>query len=119
VLDCEDPRRLAEFWAPALGYVDLGDAGAYAVLVPDGRPGPKLLLQHVPEAKTVKNRMHLDIETPDIDVEAARLEALGASRVSADHVHEHGTTWILMADPEGNEFCVCDAGAGAGGEATS
>ena len=55
--------------------------------------------------------MHLDIETPDIETEATRLETLGARRVSDDHLHEHGTTWILMTDPEGNEFCVCDAGA--------
>jgi predicted enzyme related to lactoylglutathione lyase len=112
VLDCADPPRLAEFWAPALGYVSLGEAGAYVMLLPNGRPGPKLLLQKVPEPKTVKNRMHLDIETPDVAAEAARLEALGARRVQPDEVHEHGTTWIVMADPEGNEFCVCDGGAG-------
>jgi hypothetical protein len=55
------------------------------------------------EPKTVKNRMHLDIETVDIEAEATRLEALGARRVRDDHVHEHGSTWILMADPEGNQ----------------
>jgi len=112
VLDCQDPTTLAEFWAAALGYVPLGEAGAYVVLYPDGRPGPKLLLQQVPEPKTVKNRMHLDIDANDIDAEAKRLEALGARRVSDDQVHEHGTNWILMADPEGNEFCVCDGGGG-------
>jgi predicted enzyme related to lactoylglutathione lyase len=111
VLDCADPERLAEFWAPAIDYVDLGMVGSYALLLPNGRPGPKLLLQRVPEPKTTKNRMHLDVETPDIDAEAARLEALGATRVQDDPVHEHGTTWILMTDPEGNEFCVCDSGA--------
>lgn len=104
VLDCADPGRLAEFWAPALGYLDLGLIGSYALLLPDGRPGPKLLLQQVPEPKTTKNRMHLDIETRDIETEAARLEALGARRVRADQIHEHGTSWILMTDPEGNEF---------------
>jgi predicted enzyme related to lactoylglutathione lyase len=114
VLDCLDPTRLAEFWAPALGYVSLGEIGAYAVLVPEGKPGPKLLLQRVPEGKTVKNRMHLDIESPDIEAEATRLEALGARRVQDDQVHEHGTSWVLMADPEGNEFCVCDGGTGSG-----
>jgi len=114
VLDCADPERLAAFWAPALDYVGIGSAGAYAVLVPNGRPGPKLLLQQVPEPKTTKNRMHVDIETSDIAAEAARLEALGARRVRPDTIREHGTTWILMTDPEGNEFCVCDAGAGSG-----
>jgi predicted enzyme related to lactoylglutathione lyase len=111
VLDCRDPARLAPFWAAALGYVSLGEAGAYVVLLPDGRPGPKLLLQQVPEPKSAKNRMHLDIDAADIEAEAARLEALGATRVEHDQIHEHGTSWILMADPEGNEFCVCDGGA--------
>lgn len=113
VLDCADPARLAAFWAPALDYVSFGTVGSYAVLVPNGRPGPKLLLQQVPEPKATKNRMHLDIETPDIETEATRLEALGATRVQDDQIQEHGTTWILMSDPEGNEFCVCDGGANA------
>lgn len=108
VLDCTDPDRLAEFWAGALGYVNVGAAGSYVMLLPDGRPGPKLLLQQVPEPKTTKNRMHLDIDAVDIEAEATRLEALGATRVRVDQVHEHGTNWILMTDPEGNEFCVCD-----------
>jgi predicted enzyme related to lactoylglutathione lyase len=111
VLDCHNPRALAEFWAAALGYVSIGEAGAYVVLYPDGRPGPKLLLQQVPELKSVKNRMHLDIDAVDIEAEADRLEALGAHRVAIDQIHEHGTSWILMVDPEGNEFCVCDGGA--------
>jgi predicted enzyme related to lactoylglutathione lyase len=110
VLDCEDPARLAEFWTGALGYVSLGEADPYVVLLPDGRPGPKLLLQRVPEPKTVKNRMHLDIDADDIEAEATRLEALGARRVAKEQRHEFGTNWILMADPEGNEFCVCDGG---------
>jgi predicted enzyme related to lactoylglutathione lyase len=110
VLDCHDPEALAEFWAGAIDYVNVGEAGVYVVLVPDGRPGPKLLLQRVPEPKTVKNRMHLDIDASDIEAEAARLEALGARRLAGEQKHEHGSRWILMADPEGNEFCVCDGG---------
>jgi len=110
VLDCHDPGALAGFWSEALGYVNLGEAGSYVLLLdPDG-VGPKLLLQGVPEAKAVKNRMHLDIDAVDIESEASRLEALGAKRVADDPVHEHGTNWVLMADPEGNEFCVCDGG---------
>jgi predicted enzyme related to lactoylglutathione lyase len=115
VLDCREPARLAEFWASALDYVSLGEAGAYVVLLPNGRPGPKLLLQQVPEPKSTKNRMHLDIDAVDIEAEATRLEALGARRVADDQSHEHGTNWILMTDPEGNEFCVCDGGANQGG----
>jgi predicted enzyme related to lactoylglutathione lyase len=114
VLDCADPDRLAAFWGPALGYVNVGRAGSYVALFPDRRPGPKLLLQRVTEPKSTKNRMHLDIEVPDIEAEAERLVALGASKVSETTMSEHGSTWFLMADPEGNEFCVCDAGQPAG-----
>jgi predicted enzyme related to lactoylglutathione lyase len=110
VLDCADPEKLAEFWAPALGYVKIGKAGAYVALLPDGTPGPKLLLQRVDEPKAVKNRMHLDIEVADIEAEAARLVELGATRISEGPCREHGSTWVLMTDPEGNEFCVCDGG---------
>ncbi len=110
VLDCADPALLAEFWAAALGYVNVGSAGAYVALYPPDRNGPKLLLQHVSEAKLAKNRMHLDIETPDIHAEAARLIDLGARRVTDTACHEQGSTWLLMIDPEGNEFCICDNG---------
>src|SRR5262245_28217301 len=107
VLDCRDPRALAGFWAAALDYTVVGGAGPYVMLLPAGRPGPKLLLQQVPEPKTVKNRMHLDVHAADIEAEAARLELLGARRAKPETIHEHGTKWILMNDPEGNEFCVC------------
>jgi predicted enzyme related to lactoylglutathione lyase len=112
VLDCTDPAELGRFWSEALGYTALGGAGNYVMLVdPDG-VRPKLLLQEVPEAKTVKNRMHLDIETSDVDSEATRLESLGARRTETGVRSEHGSNWVIMADPEGNEFCVCDGGAG-------
>jgi predicted enzyme related to lactoylglutathione lyase len=110
VLDCADPNALAEFWAPALGYLNLGSVGSYVALFPDGKPGPKLLLQRVSEPKSVKNRMHLDIEVADVHAEADRLVALGATRVSDGPCQEHGSTWLLMRDPEGNEFCICDGG---------
>lgn len=118
VLDCADPERLAEFWAEALGYANVGSAGVYVALYPREGNGPKLLLQRVTEPKTTKNRMHLDIEVPDIGVEVDRLRDLGAQRVSDDTWSEHGSTWILMADPEGNEFCICDNGSPAGHETT-
>ena len=112
VLDCTNPDQLANFWSEALGYTTLGGAGSYVMLIdPDGAR-PKLLLQAVPEAKSSKNRMHLDIETPDVKGEATRLESLGAKRLESDIRSEHGTNWVIMADPEGNEFCVCDGGSG-------
>ncbi len=108
VLDCADPDRLAAFWSAALGYERFGAAENYRSIVdPDG-VSPKLILQGVHEPKTVKNRLHLDIQIDDIEAEAARLVELGATRLAAEPFVEHGTSWIVMADPEGNEFCVCE-----------
>ena len=108
VLDCSDPARLAEFWGPALGYVNLGTVGSYVALFPDGRPGPKLLLQKVPEAKVTKNRFHLDVEVAD-------LQAVGGSVVQrrAPIFEERGHLGVDRAEhdqPTGDLFR-------AGGEA--
>jgi predicted enzyme related to lactoylglutathione lyase len=111
VLDCADPAALASFWAPALGYDLHGDVGNYVVLAAPSGTKPNLLLQRVDEPKEGKNRMHLDIDTADVDGEVARLEALGARRLEAGPHDEHGMHWFVMADPEGNEFCVCSAGS--------
>jgi predicted enzyme related to lactoylglutathione lyase len=112
VLDCTNPAKLAEFWSEALGYKLVGEAGNYVMLLPpDG--GAALLLQRVPEPKTVKNRMHLDVHVADIAAEAERLASLGARHVDDLQREEHGSHWLLMEDPEGNEFCICDAGGGA------
>ncbi len=112
VLDCAEPVRLAEFWSAAIGYVTIGGAGNYVLLVDESGQQPKLLLQRVNETKSGKNRMHFDIETPTVDEEVARLEGLGAKRMQADAIEEHGNRWVVMADPEGNEFCICNAGQG-------
>lgn len=106
ILDCRDPRRLAEFWAEAIGYREAAQTGAYTVLAPREGPGPEFVLQCVPEAKTVKNRMHLDIRADQLDVAVERLLSLGARRLQADVLEEVGYRWVVMADPEGNEFCV-------------
>jgi predicted enzyme related to lactoylglutathione lyase len=107
VLDCSDPETLAEFWATALDYRVLGSADQYTVLVPNEGVKPPLVFQRVPERKNGKNRMHVDILSDDIEKEATRLEELGARRLHSATKEEHGTRWIPMADPEGNEFCVC------------
>jgi predicted enzyme related to lactoylglutathione lyase len=109
VLDCADPQRLTEFWSKALAYTTLGGAGSYVLLVDQSGGRPKLLLQQVAETKTAKNRMHLDIETPDVDGEVDRLCGLGATRIVRP-LAEHGSRWVVMHDPEGNGFCVCDGG---------
>ena len=107
VLDCADLDRQARFWAAALGYEPFVSAGQYrALTAPAGASGPKLILQQVPESRTAKNRMHLDVITDDVETAAARLVVLGAHR-RGDAIAEHGHRWIPMADPEGNEFCVC------------
>ena len=77
--------------------------GRYVTLVGDG---PALTLQRVDEAKVVKNRLHLDLLVEDVEQEVRRLESLGASRLTQTAQHEWGQTWFVLADPEGNEFCV-------------
>ncbi|MFO7547901.1 MAG: VOC family protein [Acidimicrobiia bacterium] len=134
--DATSPVRLSAFWAEALGYVLqpppegfdsweawLTDAGvpetewdsASALVDPEG-VGPRIYIQRVPEPKTAKNRMHLDVSVsegpgaspeerrPAIEAEVARLVGLGATRL--DEFAELGGFWVVMADPEGNEFCI-------------
>jgi catechol 2,3-dioxygenase-like lactoylglutathione lyase family enzyme len=107
VLDCANPQRLASFWCEALGYRQAADADPFVVLVPmDGALGPHFLLQSVHEPKFAKNRMHVDIEAGNIELEATRLEGLGARRLIDEPRRLGPVRWIVMADPEGNEFCV-------------
>jgi predicted enzyme related to lactoylglutathione lyase len=107
VLDCADTEASGKFWAAALGYQVLGAEAQYCLVAPpEGQPGTRLVLQQVAEPKTVKNRLHLDVIAPDIEAEAERLVALGATR--GDDYAELGHRWIAMRDPEGNEFCVCE-----------
>ncbi|MEM7285732.1 MAG: VOC family protein [Actinomycetota bacterium] len=108
-IDCVDVDAQADFWVAALGYRRYGAAGQYRSLVPDGdTPLPKLVLQQVDDPpKAGKNKLHLDLIVGDgIEAEAERIVALGATQLS-DTIDEAGTRWIVMADPEGNEFCLC------------
>jgi len=105
IIDCSDPEALGEFWAEALGYRRAGLFEQYFVLLPAVREFPPVILQRVPEPKTTKARIHIDLRVPDIETEAQRLEALGAHRIDIGQGDNPG--WITMADPEGNEFCVC------------
>lgn len=110
-VDCADLDRMVAFYTAALGYEAHGAAGdRYRSIVPVSGDGPKLVFQRVPERKVVKNRLHLDLIVGDaMEAEAARFESLGATRSSAVPVVEHGGSWIVMADPEGNELCLCDS----------
>lgn len=134
--DCADPARLADFWATALGYIKPDPPEGFttwedwlrahgfpedqwnhasAVEDPDG-VRPRIYFQRVPEPKTVKNRVHLDVNaggprgTPleerrrRVYEEVRRLSAAGATKLS--EVEEHGGFCVVMQDPEGNEFCL-------------
>jgi predicted enzyme related to lactoylglutathione lyase len=102
--DCADPQRLAEFWSKATGYQIEQQNERMVTLSPGQGRRPNLLFMKVPEPRTVKNRVHVDIGVSDIEAEAARLIELGATR-GASH-REDGFVWTVMADPEGNEFCI-------------
>lgn len=117
-VDCADPAALARFWAAALDYVVLDEEPGLVEIGPAGRAGEQLLAEvrsgpvaptiffaRVPEEKTVKNRLHLDLSPVDTDrdTEVARLEELGARRTD---LAPPDSTWVVMLDPEGNEFCV-------------
>jgi predicted enzyme related to lactoylglutathione lyase len=106
VLDCKDPDGLAAFRTAAIGYRVSSSSEPYVVLVPENGHGPELVLQRVGEPKTTKNRMHLDIRTDELGSAVQHLEALGARRLQPGVTEEAGFRWVVMADPEGNEFCV-------------
>lgn len=111
ILDCNDLDRTAAFWSGALRYKEVYRSEPYLVLMPGegDESGLVLQLQHVPELKEGKNRLHLDIHVDDLEPEVERLLGLGAHPVAADVAQESGFRWQVMADPEGNEFCVCAA----------
>ncbi|HYN97730.1 MAG TPA: VOC family protein [Pilimelia sp.] len=107
VVDCADLDRAAAFWCAALGYVEDGaSVGSYRTLLPRDGDGIEVMLQRVPDGKGAKNRVHLDLRGPDLDAEVARLLALGARHTAGAPVVEDGWTWFVLADPDGNEFCV-------------
>jgi predicted enzyme related to lactoylglutathione lyase len=103
--DCANPRALAAFWAHALGYVEEGSDAEYAAIIDAAGHRPRILFMSVPESKSVKNRVHLDLHVADMNATVDRLIVLGAKRVEI-HEDEDGDVWTVMADPEGNEFCV-------------
>ena len=108
-IDCADPIGLATFWSRVLGAeIDrpLGDPPHYVGLVPAGPGRPVVSFQRVPEPRTVKNRLHLDVEVDDIEAATVRVESMGGTRLSSDDFSEHGFHWRVMADPDGNEFCL-------------
>jgi hypothetical protein len=108
IIDAADPVRLGRWWRDALGWVVVGEEdGEYEIrLSPERLPG--LLFVAVAETKSAKNRLHLDFRPEDRDAEVERLLKLGAVRVD---VGQGEQTWVVLADPEGNEFCVLSSKA--------
>jgi hypothetical protein len=106
VIDCADHGQVVDFWEAALGYERRIVNEQYVALVaPEREPGrPPLLFQKVPEPKTAKNRVHLDFRAPVMADEVARLLGLGATLIAARSLGDFA--WTVLADPEGNEFCV-------------
>jgi catechol 2,3-dioxygenase-like lactoylglutathione lyase family enzyme len=105
IIDCNDLKGAAAFWGGALGLEVVEDGEQY-VFLGGGPGGISVGLQRVPEEKTAKTRVHLDIVTDDLDGEVQRLEGLGATRQS------NTEGWWVLQDPCGNEFCVVPSGSG-------
>ena len=114
-VDAHDPLALAQFWAEALGWKIGEDVNDIEVWIerepgdPDKTGFPDILFLKVPDSKVVKNRLHLDIRPDDQAAEVARLEKLGAKKIDIGQSTDPDTTWVVMADIEGNEFCVLSA----------
>jgi predicted enzyme related to lactoylglutathione lyase len=114
-VDAHNPKALAEFWAEALGWTvgeDGDDIGWWIereLNDPKKTGFPDILFLKVPDSKVAKNRLHLDLRPDDQAAEVARLESLGAKKIDIGQSTDPDTTWVVMADPEGNEFCILSA----------
>jgi predicted enzyme related to lactoylglutathione lyase len=103
-IDAHDPRALGQFWADALGQRIVEQDSDEVMVGADEHSFPGLCFLLVPESKSIKNRLHLDFAPDDRDAEVERLIGLGATRVDIGQPAD--ATWVVLADPEGNEFCV-------------
>jgi hypothetical protein len=109
LIDAHDPRKLGTWWAEVLGWKVFHDTDDEFVITTEDMRFPGLVFLAVPEDKMVKNRIHLDFVPDDQAAEVARLESLGATRID---IGQGEQPWVVMADPEGNEFCVLTAREG-------
>jgi predicted enzyme related to lactoylglutathione lyase len=101
-IDCGDAAKLAQFWADVLGGSVSPDPSAESAAIDADGTTPRLAFHQVPEAKTVKNRLHLDLISAQFEAESERLLVLGATRIR--DVEQGTARWTTFADPEGNEF---------------
>jgi catechol-2,3-dioxygenase len=105
VVDALDPNRLGRWWAEVLDFKLLRESAGEVTI--GSADGPKLVFIQVPDAKAEKNRLHLELHPDDQDAEVERLLDMGARR--ADVGQPVNADWVVLADPEGNEFCVLPA----------
>lgn len=111
-VDSNNPHLLASFWAAALGWKIGEDVNDVEVWIerelgdPENTGYPDILFLKNSDQKVVKNRLHLDLRPDDQDAEVARLESMGAKKIEIGQSNSPDCTWVVMADPEGNEFCV-------------
>ena len=108
MLDCNDIDTMVSFWGALLGLEERTRFPGYAWMSRMTKGGQSLAFQQVPEPKTVKNRMHLDLSSSDPDALVAQVETLGGAKLKEHQIG--GFRWIVCADPEGNEFCVTQEG---------
>ena len=111
LVDCKDPAKISNFWESVLGWkvTYLDETGAMlenSVKLENGEKFPPILFYKNPDEKVVKNRLHFDLSPDDQGAEVARIEALGGKRIEIGQSADPNTTWVVMADIEGNEFCV-------------
>ena len=106
VIDSNDLERVSAFWSGLLDLPVTGKEDDWIDLGALGAGGPVLCFQRVPEAKQLKNRLHLDLAVPDFDAATARAGSLGAAPYGVVH-GEGSSRWQVWRDPEGNEFCLC------------
>mgnify|MGYP002400643395 CR=1 FL=1 len=106
IVDCTDPQGLTPFWAAAAGFTPRGWDGFLSQLRSPGDTGPYLELLHNPREKLVKDRMHLDVAPQSGDDHAAEVARLRQAGATDADVGQGEVSWVVLADPEGNEFCV-------------
>ncbi|MCU1596181.1 MAG: glyoxalase/bleomycin resistance protein/dioxygenase [Frankiales bacterium] len=107
-IDCRDKHALATFWCALLGTTVRGEFGQYLGLHAATEGHPRLVFQQVDHLDEGRSRVHLDLDTEDLEADTARAVALGASVVQ--DVTDFGVQWRTLADPEGNLFCLVPAG---------
>jgi predicted enzyme related to lactoylglutathione lyase len=105
-LDAAEPRRLADFWSKMLDYKVVYDSAEEVAIEKADESGPAVLFVKAPDEKAGKNRMHFDLNPDDQAAEVERALLLGATHVEIGQSRDPDVTWKVLADPEGNEFCI-------------